>query len=80
MRWRAPLLIAEFSPEKQCLLKATEQTVFPIHGDIEKPETVGLMGNFHPLAISDSEAIITVGEMRPQMGFSGNSLLARITL
>ena len=80
MRWRAPLLIAEFSPEKQCLLKATEQTVFPIRGDIEKPETVGLMGNFHPLAISDSEAIITVGEMRPQMGFSGDSLLARITL
>jgi hypothetical protein len=80
MRWRAPLLIAEFDADKQCLLKATEQTVFPIRGDIEKPETVGLMGNFHPLAISDSEAIITVGEMRPQMGFSGDSLLARITI
>jgi hypothetical protein len=80
MRWRAPLLMAEFDPENLCLRKSSEQTVLPMRGNGQQPETVGLMGNFHPLAISDSEAIVTVGEMRPQMGFTGDTLLARITV
>ena len=80
MRWRAPLFIAEVDTQKLCLLKDTEQIVLPICGDLAKPETIGLMGNFHPLAISDTEAIVTVGEMRPKMGFSGATLLARITV
>ena len=79
MRWRAPLLIAEFDTEKLCLKKSTEQIIFPMRHHPDNPDEIGLMGNFHPLALSDSEAIITVGEMRPKMGFSGDTLLARIT-
>ena len=79
MRWRAPLLIAEFDAEKLCLKKGTEQIIFPMRHHPDNPDAIGLMGNFHPLALSDTEAIITVGEMRPGMGFSGDTLLARIT-
>jgi hypothetical protein len=79
-RWRAPLFIAEFDTEKLCLKKDTEQIVFPMHPHPENPESIGMMGNFHPLALSETEAIVTVGEMRPKMGFSGDTLLARITV
>ena len=79
MRWRSPLLVSEFDTENLCLKKPSEQIVLPMRGDLDKPDTIGLMGNFHPSAISDNEAIVTVGEMRPKMGFSGDTLLARIT-
>ncbi len=77
-RWRAPLLLAEFDQEKLCLKKTTEQTVFPMRLDPQNRRSVGLMGNFHPLAISKHEAIVTVGEMRPDSGFTGDTILARI--
>jgi len=80
MRWRAPVFIAEFDTQKLCLIKDTEQIVLPMRGDPEKPETVGLMGNFHPLALSETEAIVTVGEMRPRMNYSGETLLARLNI
>ena len=51
MRWRAPLLIAEVDTENLCLKKATEQIVFPMKPHPENPESIGLMGNFHPLAL-----------------------------
>ena len=79
-RWRSPLLIAEFDTVKLCLKKSSEQIVLPMRGDLDKPDTIGLMGNFHPLALSETEAIVTVGEMRPKMGFSGDTLMARITV
>lgn len=34
---------------------------------------------FHPLALSETEAIITVGEMHPQMNFAGDTLLAHLS-
>lgn len=80
MRWRSPLLIAEFNTEKLCLKKCSEQIVLPMRGDLTQPDTIGLMGNFHPSSISENEAIVTVGEMRPEMGFSGDTLIARITV
>jgi hypothetical protein len=80
MRWRAPLLIAEFDTENLCLKKDTEQVVFPMKHHPENPDSVGLMGNFHPLSLSENEAIITVGEMHPEMNFKGDTLLARLTV
>ena len=80
MRWRAPVFIAEVDTRKLCLIKSTEKIVFPMRGNPDKPETIGLMGNFHPLSISSTEAIVTVGEMRSGMGFVGSTLLARITI
>jgi len=78
MRWRAPIFIAEVDTQRLCLIKDTEQIVLPMRGDPEKPETIGMMGNFHPLALSETEAIVTVGEMRPRMNYSGETLLARL--
>lgn len=77
-RWRAPVFIAEVDTQKLCLLRHTEQTVLPMRGNPEQPETIGMMGNFHPLALSETEAIVTVGEIRPRMGYSGETILARI--
>jgi hypothetical protein len=80
MRWRSPLFIAEFDTEKICLIKETEQVVFPIIGDgINKQEEVPLMGNFHTTELSENEAAITVGEMLPHEGFKGDTLLAKVT-
>jgi hypothetical protein len=78
MRWRAPVFRAEVDTQKLCLIKDTEQVVLPMRGDPEKPETIGMMGNFHPLALSETEAIVTVGEMHPRMNYSGETLLARL--
>ncbi len=78
IRWRAPLFIAECDLDRLCLVKDTERTVFPISGDPADPATVGLMGNFHTLALSDREAIVTVGEMRPHLAYAGDLLLARV--
>ena len=78
-RWRSPLFIAEFDMEKLCLKKDTEQIVFPMRPHSENPESIGSMGNFHPLALSKTEAIVTVGEMHPQMNFSGDTLLAYLS-
>lgn len=77
-RWRAPLLIAEFNTEKLCLKKTTEQIVFPMRPHPENPESIGMMGNFHPLELSETEAIITVGEGHPKMNYRGDTLLAHL--
>lgn len=78
LRWRAPLFIAECDTDRLCLKHDTEQIVFPMKPHPENPESIGLMGNFHPLALSETEAIITVGEMRPEMNFRGDTLLAQL--
>jgi hypothetical protein len=80
IRWRSPLFIAEFDTENICLKKDSEQILLPIRGDLAQADTVALMGNFHPLALSETEAIVTVGEMRPRMKFSGEVLLAHLAL
>jgi hypothetical protein len=80
MRWRSPLFITEFDTEKLCLKSNTEQIVFPMRPHPENPDSIGMMGNFHPLALSETEAIITVGEMHPEVNFEGDTLLAHLTL
>ena len=76
-RWRSPLCIAEVDVDALCLKKDSEQIVFPIDGDAEgDPRGVPLMGNFHPLEISDAKGIVTVGEMIPGKSFVGDTLLA----
>jgi hypothetical protein len=80
IRWRSPLLMAEFDADKLCLKKETEIVVLPIRGDLENPDTVGLMGNFHCTPLSENEGLVTVGEMRPKLGFSGDTLAARISV
>ena len=78
IRWRSPLLMAEVDPDKLCLKKNTEQVVFPIRGNPKKPETVGRMGNFHPVQLSDNEAVVSVGEVFPQTTYISDIHLARI--
>jgi hypothetical protein len=78
-RWRAPLFIAEFDLGKLCLKKATEQVVFPMQIHSDNPGSIGRMGNFHTLALSRTEAIVTVGVVHPMVEYAADILLARIT-
>lgn len=79
MRWRAPLWIAQVDPEKQCLIRATEQVAVPMRGDgVNDAENVARMGNFHPVHANAREALITVGETIPSKSYAGDTLLARI--
>ncbi|MFA6715932.1 MAG: sialidase family protein [Victivallales bacterium] len=79
-RWRAPLFIAEVDTVNFCLKGDTEQIVFPMRPHPENPDAYGMVGNFHTLALSETEAIVTTGELYPQMEFETNTLLARLTL
>ncbi len=53
-RHRAPLFIAEFDPERMCLLRETEQ--------IAVPERGARLGNFGCLHVSDNESWVVVSE------------------
>lgn len=78
-RWRAPLWMAQVDPVNLRLIRATERVVLPIAGDAANdPKYTGLMGNFHVTAISPEETWITEGDIRPQVGYKGDLLLARI--
>jgi hypothetical protein len=79
MRWRAPLFVAQMDTAKQCLIRSTEQIVFPMIGDgIASPDLVARMGNFHVTNVSPEESWITVGETRPHQSWHGNTLQARV--
>lgn len=79
MRWRSPLFVAQVDVEKNCLIRASEQIVFPLIGDgIDAPDHVARMGNFHVTSASPKESWITVGETLPHDGWAGNTLLGRI--
>jgi hypothetical protein len=79
MRWRAPLWIAQVDPERQCLVRGTEQVAVPLKGDgVNDADNVARLGNFHPLNASPWEALITVGETIPSKAFSGDTLQARL--
>ena len=80
IRWRAPLLMAEFDPHSGCLKKNSEQTVFPLRERSPEAKETPLMGNFHPCRLSENEGIITVGENIPSNYSSGNTLLARVKI
>ena len=79
MRWRARLYLAEVDPERLCLIRETEQEVFPLIGDgIDGPDHVARMGNFMPVNATVEESWVTVGETLPSDGWKGDTLLSRI--
>ena len=79
MRWRAPLYIAEVDVERLCLIRESEQEVFPMIGDgIDDPDHVARMGNFMPVNSTVEESWVTVGETLPTDGWRGDTLLARV--
>ena len=69
VRYRSPMFAARVDTEKMCLLRDTEQTVFPLHGDPEKPETVGMLGNFMVTALDEKRALVSDGEVFPGLGY-----------
>lgn len=79
MRWRAPLYVAEVDRKALRLIRASERVVLPLIGDgVADPKHVARMGNFHTVAAAPGESWVTVGETRPEDGWSGDTLLARI--
>jgi hypothetical protein len=79
VRWRAPLFMARLDREKLRLVRASEHVVFPLIGDgVGDPRHVALMGNFHTVAAGPHESWVTVGENRPNDGWAGDTLLARV--
>lgn len=79
VRWRSPLYMAEVDPDRLCLIRETEQEVFPLSGDpANAPDHVALLGNFMPMNATVEESWITVGESRPRDGWKGDTLLARV--
>ena len=75
VRFRAPLYIAEVNDDLK-LVKASEEIVLPM---LDEGDHAPGMGNFQAIAISDNEAIVSVGEERGYDQFRGNTLAARIT-
>ncbi|MGI9470190.1 MAG: sialidase family protein, partial [Rubripirellula sp.] len=79
MRWRSPLWIARVDPDRQVLIRETEQVVLPLVGDgVQSPNEVALMGNFHITNASERESWITAGEWMPKQAARGDALLARL--
>ncbi|QDU38970.1 hypothetical protein Mal4_33020 [Maioricimonas rarisocia] len=79
IRWRSPLWVAQVDPERQCLIRETEQVVLPLVGDgVNDPNKVALMGNFDVTNVSPEESIVTAGEWMPRNGYRGDVVLGRI--
>jgi hypothetical protein len=77
--WRAPLFVAQVDTEKMCLIRDSEQIVFPIDGNGTAAQNkVACMGNFHVVNASPQESWVTVGEARRHDLTHGDTLLARI--
>ena len=74
-RFRAPLYIAEVN-EKNELVRSSENIVLPM---LDEGDHAAGMGNFQAIAISDNEAIVSVGEERWYANYQGDTLFARIT-
>ena len=79
-RFRAPLYIAEVNPETMELIKATEEIVFPIDGDLSNPDEVFFSGNFMPMRINDHEWLITDGQSQARAHCDSKVKIAYITL
>ena len=47
-------------------------------GGVDDPDKVALMGNFNVTNVSPHESWVTVGEMMPRKGYTGDVLLSRI--
>ncbi|HOX40336.1 MAG TPA: sialidase family protein [Candidatus Brocadiia bacterium] len=79
MRWRSPLYVAQVDTKRLCLIRGTERVALPLIGDgVNNAKHVAHMGNFHTVAASREESWVTVGEILPDDGWSGDTLMARI--
>jgi len=80
-RWRAPLFMAEVDRQSLRLVRASERVVLPLireGADGNSEKQAARMGNFHTVNVTPEESWVTVGETRPEAGWSGDTLLARI--
>lgn len=77
-RWRSPLYIAAVDRKSLRLIRQSEQIVLPLAGDPKDPKHVAGMGNFATVNASPQESWITTGEERPNDGWHGDLLLARV--
>ncbi|MBN1591358.1 MAG: exo-alpha-sialidase [Pirellulales bacterium] len=78
-RWRAPMFLAQVDARRQCLIRDTEQVVFPLVGDgVKNGKHVARMGNFGVNHATPRESWITGGECLPKDGYRGDVLLARV--
>jgi hypothetical protein len=59
-RHRAPLFIAEFDPDRMCLIRDTEHAVVPERG--------ARLGNFGCVQISENESWVVVSEWMQPIG------------
>ncbi len=80
VRFRSPLFLAQVDLDNLCLRRETETTVFPLHGNPEQPDSVGLLGNFMVTRMDETHALISDGEIFPHRGWDrpGNLRLAQI--
>ncbi len=79
VRWRSPLFVAAVDTENLRIIRASEKVVFPLLGDpVNDADHVARMGNFHPVCVTPRESWVTVGEARPEDGWKGDLLLARL--
>ena len=80
MRWRAPLFIAEVTPDRPALIKESERIVVPMRGDgAAKPVEVPRLGNFHTVNVSPDQSWVTVGENIPPERWAGDTIIGTIT-
>ena len=75
VRYRSPMFVAQVDTEKMCLRRDTEQTVFTLHGDPEKPETVGMLGNFMVTQLDEKRSLVSDGEVFPGLGYDHKGAL-----
>jgi hypothetical protein len=79
-RWRAPLYLSQVDRRTLRLIRESERVVFPLIGDgVNDPDHVARMGNFHVVNASSAESWVTAAEALPSEGWSGDTLLARIS-
>jgi len=71
-------VLAKLNTDSLCLVRASEQVVFPLIGDgIKAPKQVPQYGNFHVAPLDSNESWILSGEVI-QSNFRGDLLLARV--
>lgn len=73
-RFRTPMFIAEINSDLK-LIRDSETIIFPM---IDEDGGGAGMGNFHVIPLSDTEALVTVGEERSYDHFRGDTLEAYI--
>lgn len=77
-RFRAPIYICRIDTTSMRLIRDTEQVLIPLDGDWRRPDTVLFGGNFMPCSLSENEALLAEGAIRPKPTYTGITRIARI--